>query len=250
MAIFSKNVLRGCLLMGLAGACLVATSSHAHGLWFAQRSGDIALVYGEGGDDLDAAKRLPLIRHVAAYDHFGKSVSTSLTAQGKLVVADLSANPAILTAVLDNGIWTKTEDGLWHKKPKNELQNVSRSSQNFKYAVHLLKPHDTLLSKLPDQLLQLIPLSAIPLNRGEKLRLRILFDGKPFPGAKVVTDFVGDPDAPPLMSNTDGEVELIVRNQGLNVIVAEVETAPTDARLTESVSHVASLSFRIKHAGE
>ena len=39
-----------------------AFPAQAHGIWFAQRSDDLALIYGEGGDDLNAAKRLPLIR--------------------------------------------------------------------------------------------------------------------------------------------------------------------------------------------
>lgn len=245
-----RNGFRPWLFSALTSVCLVGLPSHAHGLWFAQRSGEIALVYGEGGDDLDASKRLPLVRHVAAYDGGGNAVRTALKVQGKLVVVDLDAAPAMVAAVLDNGIWTKTSDGRWHKKSKNELENVHRSSQNFKYAVHLLKPHETPLSRLPQQTLQLIPLCAIPETRGEKLRLRVLFNGAPHAGAKIVADFVGDPDGEPLFSDADGVVELTVRNQGLNVIVAEVESAPADARLTDAVSHVASLSFRLKHAGE
>lgn len=234
----------------LASTWLSAFPAHAHGLWFAQRSGDIALIYGEGGDDLDTAKRLPLVRQFAAYDGSGNAVRTTPEIRGKLVIADLSAAPAILTAVLDNGIWTKTKDGLWHKKTKNEVRDVQHSSHNYKYAVHLLKPLDRPLAPLPEQTLQLLPLSPIPESRGEALRLRVLFQGKPYAGAKVIADFIGDPDGEALTSNADGEVEVLVRNQGLNVIVTELESAPLDALLNDTVGHTASLSFRLKHAAE
>jgi nickel transport protein len=241
---------RGWLGVLMLLGSMLAPAVHAHGMWFAQRSGDLALIYGEGGDDLDPVKRLPLIRHVAAYAPDGHAVPTALVPEGKLAVADLSAAPAILTAVLDNGIWSKTGDGRWHKMAKNALSDVVHSSHNFKYAVHLLAPLTKPLAVLPEQTLQLIPLSPIPDLRGETLRLRVLFQGQPYAGAKIVADFTGDPDGPALISDSAGEVVLEVRHQGLNVIAVEIESAPRDGRLTDAVGHVATLSFRLKHAAE
>ena len=47
-----------------AAAVLSSASAQAHGIWFAQRSGELALIYGEGADDLDMVKRQPLISAV------------------------------------------------------------------------------------------------------------------------------------------------------------------------------------------
>lgn len=234
----------------LVSGCFTALTADAHGIWFAQRSGEIALIYGEGGDDLDTVKRLPLIRHFSAYDMAGRALPSALRTQGKLAVADLGAAPALLAATLDNGIWTKTNDGRWHKKAKNEVSEVAHSSHNFKYAVHVLTPSATAVPPLPEQTLQLIPLSAIPQSRGEALRLRVLFHGKPYAGAKLIADFTGDPDGEPLTSDANGDAEVIVRNQGLNVIAAEIESEPQDDRLTDAVGHTATLSFRLRHADE
>ena len=50
-------------------ACLIAMSvAHAHGIWFAQRATQLALLYGIGSDDLDSVKRLPLVKSIAGYD--------------------------------------------------------------------------------------------------------------------------------------------------------------------------------------
>ena len=244
------SILKICLAATLLGGSLAIPSVHAHGIWFAQRSGDIALIYGEGGDDLDATKRLPLIQEMTAFDAAGKKVPSALNAQGKLAVADISAAPAVLAAVLDNGLWSKTADGHWHKKPKTELTDVVRSSHNLKYAVHLLAPLSQPFPVLPAHTLQLIPLTPVPETRGETLLLRVLFQGQPLPNAKLIADFVNDPDAEPLTSNAEGIVELPVRNQGLNVIAAEFDAPPLDARQTDAIEHTATLSFRLKHAPE
>jgi hypothetical protein len=49
------------LLSGMALATCIAfmpSPADAHGIWFAQRARQLALVYGVGADDLDAVKRL------------------------------------------------------------------------------------------------------------------------------------------------------------------------------------------------
>lgn len=139
MAFLLHNpMLRGAVAASLLWAASAA--AQAHGIWFAQRSGDLALIYGEGGDDLDAAKRLPLIKAVAGYDAAGRPVQTALEAAGKLALVDLREQPAIVAAVLDNGIWTKAANGQWFKKPRGEVPGASASGHNFKYAVHLRAP--------------------------------------------------------------------------------------------------------------
>ena len=58
-------------------ACLIAMSAaHAHGIWFAQRATQLALLYGIGSDDLDSVKRLPLVESIAGYDADWKPIPT------------------------------------------------------------------------------------------------------------------------------------------------------------------------------
>jgi hypothetical protein len=63
MTATNKRLRKMSMALGLAislGA--LAPSADAHGIWFAQRARQLALVYGVGADDLDAVKRLPLVK--------------------------------------------------------------------------------------------------------------------------------------------------------------------------------------------
>ena len=234
-----------------AAAVLSSTGAQAHGIWFAQRSGDLALIYGEGADDLDMAKRQPLITAVTAYDASANPVSTALDVSGRLLVVDTKEKPAIVAAVLDNGTWSKTPEGKWLKKGKDEVPGALTSGHNLKYAVHLRSPLRGALPPLPGHTLQIVPVdSTLPEKLGQDLRLRVLYKGKPVAGALMLADFVNDPDAKPIESGADGTVVIKVRNQGLNVITAVLSTPPEDPAKTDKVEHLASLSFVLAHAPE
>ena len=104
---------------------LFSTAAQAHGIWFAQRSGELALIYGEGADDLDTIKRQPLITATTAYDAAGHPVPTALEASGRLLIVNTKEKPAIVAAVLDNGIWSKTPDGKWLKRARTKCPGQS-----------------------------------------------------------------------------------------------------------------------------
>jgi uncharacterized GH25 family protein len=84
----------------------------------------------------------------------------------------------------------------------------------------------------------------------DPIRLRVLYKGQPVAGAKVLHDWINDPDGSPALSDKDGYVTLKVRNQGLNVIVAIYESAPDQPAKYNRVEHLASLSFVLAHAPE
>jgi hypothetical protein len=85
---------------------------------------------------------------------------------------------------------------------------------------------------------------------GQPLKLRVLFEGKPARGAEVQPDLVNDPDSKPLKTAADGIVTIKVRNQGLNVIVAKLDTAPAEPTKAVSDEHEATLSFVLPHLPE
>lgn len=62
MTSMHKHVRKFWMGVGLvAGLTAMVPVADAHGIWFAQRARQLALIYGVGADDLDAVKRLPLI---------------------------------------------------------------------------------------------------------------------------------------------------------------------------------------------
>ncbi len=234
-----------------AALTLHALPGQAHGIWFAQRADRLALVYGDGAEDLDAVKRLPKITSVAGYAADGQPVAVALEPEGKLPFVNLAGKPAAIAATMNNGLWSKAPDGRWHGKGKDEVPGAAISGRYLKYNTHLVAPPAGALAPVPGLALQLVPVGqAFPRNKGEALTVQVLFEGKPLPGAKVWQDIVTDPDAPPLVADAQGRVTLPVRNQGLNVVKAEHESPPVDAGKADMTHHFATLSFMLEHAPE
>ena len=236
--------------VAVAGA--MATSAvQAHGIWFAQRATQLALIYGVGADDLDAVKRLPLVKSVAGYDTEWKAVPTKLRVAGPLLLVDSDGQPTVVAAVLENGIWSKTPDGEWHKKGKDEVPTAVTSEKTIKYAVAIRGELKSAVPALPDQTLQIVPVDAtLPAEMGKPLKMRVLFKGKPLGGALVQSDYVNDPDGQPVKSGTDGGVTINVRNQGLNVVVVTFYGPPDEPAKIDKIEYRATLSFVLPHAPE
>jgi len=246
-----KKVSKLAVLATLAASLTVSSVAQAHGIWFAQRATQLGMMYGIGADDLDIVKRLPSVTAVAAYDAAGKPVPTALEADGRLALVNLENLPAVVTAVMDNGTWSKSPDGKWHKKGKDEVKDAIVSEHTYKYAVHIRTPLSAPLGALPGQVLQVVPVAAaLPAMMGDPIKLLVLHKGKPVAGARVLHDFINDPDGKPVLSGADGTVTLKVRNQGLNVIVAVLETASDEPAKYNKVEHLASLSFVLAHLPE
>jgi hypothetical protein len=245
------NIAKALAVITLVAGAMAPALAYAHGIYFAQRATQLALIYGIGADDLDAVKRLPLVQNISGYDAEWNPIATKLRVAGPLLLADSESQPTVVAAVLFNGIWSRTPEGEWLKKGRDEVPNATTSEKNFKYAVHIAGPLTAPLRPLPGQTLQIVPVdAALPALMGQPLKLRVLFQGKPIAGARVLTDFVNDPDAKPLKSAADGSVIIKVRNQGLNVICAIFDGPSDEPKKADKMEHLATLSFVLPHAPE
>ena len=246
-----KSIGKLTALVAVAAGLAVGSAAQAHGIWFAQRATQLALLYGVGADDLDSVKRLPLITSFAGYDASGKPVPAKLEVDGRLVLVNVENQPALVAAVLENGTWSRTPDGKWHKKGRDEVPTATLSEKTTKYAVHIRGALTKPLGPLPGQTLQIIPVEGkLPALLGQPIKLQVLYKGKPVAGAKVLHDWINDPDGTPVVTGADGTVTIAVRNQGLNVIVAILTSPSEEPAKYEHVEHLASLSFVLPHAPE
>ncbi|MFM2372774.1 MAG: hypothetical protein RIS85_2496 [Pseudomonadota bacterium] len=233
------------------GSALVSVQAQAHGIWFAQRARQLALVYGVGADDLDAVKRLPLVKSVNGFDADGLPVATSLRAAGAIPVVDSDEPLAIVAAEMDYGIWSRDAAGEWHNKGRDEVPGATVSEHNFKYAVHLNQIPTKPVPLIAAHKLQLVPASlAIPQKMGEAIRVRAFYDGKPAAGADIMSDYVNDPDQVPVKTDAQGYASIPVRNQGLNVLMAILVGPSDNAVKYERMEYRASLSFVLPHLPE
>jgi len=246
MKTLGKLALVATVMAGLTAATL----AHAHGIWFAQRSNQLALIYGIGADDLDAVKRLPKVKSVTAYDDKGKEVATHIAPNGPLLVVNTDSKPAVVAAILDNGTWSKTPDGEWLNKGKDEVPNAQVSEHTFKYAVYLRRL-DVAPPVIAAHKLQIVPVAKqLPEQMGQPFTVRVLYDGKPVQGALVQPDLVTDPDSEPVKTGADGIATIKLRNQGLNVVAATLSTPPANPAKTNRDEHLATLSFVLPHQPE
>lgn len=259
------NTLRRILVStAIAGSLLAAAQAQAHGIWFAERSRQLALVYGVGADDLDTVARFDKIVDVRGYDPGWKEVDAELIKAGPMVLVGGDDYPEAVSAVMDNGTWSKTKDGKWEARGRDEVPDAVIAQKTIKYAVHIRGvPRE--VPVIPSQTLQIVPVDGapalkdgkydlhgddMPAQAGDLMRVRVLFNGKPVQGARVHTDFVNLPDEFPLVTDEEGTVYFPVRNQGLNVIGATWDGPPDDPRRIDRIEHFATLSFVLKHLPE
>ena len=229
----------------------VATAPlYAHAVWFAQRAKQTALIYGVGADDLDTVKRFNQIEKMTGYDANYQPIKATPRIAGPIVVVDTEQQPTLLSTVFFNGIWSRVGTGEFEKKGRDEMPEATLSEKNYKYSVGILGPLDKPIPALPDQVLQIVPVGAIPQQHGQKATYRVLFMGKPIAGATVRNDLVNDPDQTPVRTDAQGLVTMEVRNQGLNVLEA-VFNGPTDnPKRYDHIENSATLSFVLPHLPE
>ena len=239
------------LTLAAASSVITVLPAQAHGIWFAQRARQLALVYGVGADDLDAVARESKLTLTKGYDEDWGEVDVKLRDAGAIPVIDSDEPVAAVAAVMDYGIWTKDASGEFHNKGRDEVPNSVLSEHNFKYAVHLTRMPTKQVPLLAGQTLQLVPVGIDnPQKAGTPMKVRVYFQGKPAAGAQVMADYVNDPDEAAVKTDKDGFATVKVRNQGINVLMA-IFVSPTDNPVKyQQLEHRASLSFVLPHLPE
>lgn len=245
------NGLRMCLgMIALPAMIMSSVAAEAHGIWFAQRAKQLALIYGIGADDLDMVKRLPLVESVTAYDADFQPINAAARVAGPIVLVDADAQPAVVAAVMPYGVWSRVGTDEWEKKTLLEMPNATVSTKNIKYAVTIQGQLNKPMPALAGHTLQIVPVGAIPATLGTPLTYRVLYKGAPLAGARMINDMVNDPDAKEVLTGADGTVTMPVRNQGLNVIRAVFDGPSDQPTLYRQMEHTATLAFTLPHAPE
>ncbi|MEE5131491.1 DUF4198 domain-containing protein [Pseudomonas alliivorans] len=204
-------------------SALFAAQVSAHGLWTEQRRGNIEVVYGHGAED--NAFKAQKVSGAWAYDRQGRMIPVTvqrLDDHARLVPIK---PPAILSVALDNGMWTRNAEKKWINEGRSKVPNGTDSIHTFKYSVAIYEEG----AKLPtfEKLNFVIVPQADPLKVGvgKPLPVKVLVDGKPAAGIKLIGDYRSAPDVVSAETDAQGMATVVVRNEGLNIIAAE-ETLP------------------------
>ena len=220
---------------------LFATQASAHGLWTEQRRGNIEVIYGHGAED--NAFKAQKISGAWAYDVSGKMIPVTVERLPDHARLKPLKSPAVLAVALDNGMWSQTPDKKWINEGRSKVPGAIESTQTFKYSLAIYQPG----AKLPqlDQIKLLILPEVDPLTvgPGKSLPVRVLLDGKPAAGVKLIGDYRNAPNTLSTETDKDGRAQVLVRNEGLNVIAAQVEIPLKDNADVATRGLFSSLTF-------
>ncbi|MXI45551.1 DUF4198 domain-containing protein [Pseudomonas moraviensis] len=222
-------------------AALFTGQVSAHGLWTEERRGNIEVIYGHGAED--NAFKAQKISGAWAYDASGKMIPVSVERLADHARLKPLKPPAVLAVALNNGMWSQTADKKWINEGRSKVPGATEATQTFKYSLAIYQPG----AKLPklDQIKLLILPEVDPLTvgPGKSLPVRVLLDGKPAAGVKLIGDYRSAPNTLSTETDKDGRAQVLVRNEGLNVIAAQVEVPVKDSVDVNSRGLFSSLTF-------
>lgn len=229
------------LLTGALCAALLAAQANAHGLWTEQRRGHIETVYGHGAED--NAFKAEKVSGAWAYDAAGKMIPVTVERLADHARLQPLQSPAVLGVALDNGPWSLTPDQQWVNQGRSQVPNSTQSLHTFKYSLAIYAEG----AKLPElEQLKMVILPAtdpLQVGPGKPLAVRVLVDGKPAAGVELIGDYRSAPHRVSATTDAEGRAEVIVRNEGLNIIAAEVSLPVANDADIESRGLFASLTF-------
>ncbi|WP_223631431.1 DUF4198 domain-containing protein [Pseudomonas atacamensis] len=222
-------------------AALFTGQVSAHGLWTEERRGNIEVVYGHGAED--NAFKAQKISGAWAYDAGGKMIPVSVERLADHARLKPLKPPALMAVALNNGMWSQTADKKWINEGRSKVPGATEATQTFKYSLAIYQPG----AKLPklDQIKLLILPEVDPLTvgPGKSLPVRVLLDGKPAAGVKLYGDYRSAPNTLSTETDKDGRAQVLVRNEGLNVIAAQVEVPVKGSADVDSRGLFSSLTF-------
>lgn len=224
-------------LLGLLFTCQVS----AHGLWTEQRRGNIEVIYGHGAED--NAFKAQKISGAWAYDASGKMIPVTVQRLADHARLQPLKPPAVMAVALDNGMWSQTADKKWINEGRSKVPGAIESTQTFKYSLAIYQP-GAKLPKLDQMKLLILPeVDPLTVGPGKSLPVRVLLDGKPAAGVKLVGDYRSAPNTLSTETDKDGRAQVVVRNEGLNVISAQMEIVLKDNPDVATRGVFSSLTF-------
>jgi len=220
---------------------LLAIDASAHGLWTEQRRGNIEVVYGHGAED--NAFKAQKISGAWAYDLGGKMIPVTVERLSDHARLQPLKPPAVLAVALDNGMWSQTADKKWVNEGRSKVPGAIESTQTFKYSLAIYEPGAKLPKLEPIKFVILPEVDPLTVGPGQSLPVRVLLDGKPAAGVKLVGDYRSAPNTVSTETDAEGRARVLVRNEGLNVIAASMEIPLKDNKDVATRGVFTSLTF-------
>lgn len=220
--------------------CVANGAASAHDVWLTT-TGDaearrVLVNYGHPNDrppafaekiiEIDAISsggKTSLLKGLASIQDNGISVVTTTEVK--------NAGALLITARYDNGFWTTGADGEVRNVTKRSVPNAKDSLWSGKFA-KLVTGAGAPWQTVAGHDLELVPLSdPAEAKPGDMLKVRVLFQGKPLPRARVaradgVTHLAED-RIPRFTAGSDGVAEVKIEKAGPQLLVVERAQKPS-----------------------
>ncbi|MFY9261001.1 MAG: DUF4198 domain-containing protein [Gallionella sp.] len=216
---------------------LLPVAANAHDLWIEKEAGDYSLYQGHRYSSHGGAEVVPYdaaaVKSVWCGDAAGKTAALML---GKNYPVKFAGDCAVLLVTFSSGYWSKT---VWETKnvPKTGVAGVIKSW----YSAESLKYIERWVNATPLAVgLEITPTTnPLSLMAGDKLTVLVTDNGKPVAGVPVA--YAGDTRG---ATGADGKVSIRLRQPGVQLIEASLETPLTDGKADTAI-RTASLQFEV-----
>jgi nickel transport protein len=216
-----------------------AASADAHDYWIEQKGEGLMLVFGHGGQRLDF--EVEKVSALKAFDNQGKEIPVQKEKKGKGLLLKINGQPAMVTAIIDNGYWSKTIYG-WKEEPKRKASRVVEAIRQLFYTRMLISWTDAVQTAASGHSIAIIPLqNPFALKTGESLQVKVLYNGAPLSDAEM------NGSEHNALGKTDkgGTIKVPVA-AGVNLLSIEHKEKIKDDPDADMLDETATLTFEVK----
>jgi nickel transport protein len=220
-----------------AAALLAASVASAHDYWIEKKGEGYAVVYGHGDQrmEYDPAN----VKKVTVYDAAGKPMEFRKEVQGKVLAIRPAGPASVIVVDLDSGYWSKTIYG-WKNLPKRKASRVVESVRSYHYSKSVVAWGAVAGRPVEGMKLDIVPQkNPFDLRAGEALPVKVLYGGKPLPGA----DVEGDHEKV-AATDKDGLAKVPVK-KGRQLITVERKEPLSGDPDADSISVTTTLTFEV-----
>lgn len=225
----------------LAVLLFVPSAVMAHGVWLDGSGTEYKMIYGDAGksEGYDGKKvvsvqgldaRRAKIKHAAAH----KKGVTSL---------NFTTPPYAVSAEFDNGYWVEV-GGEWMNRSKRTVKNYTGSDHAIKFAKRLERWAEWM--KEPEGApLEIVPLKdPFALKPGDKLPIRVIYNGAPAQDVTIERDFDGSKT---YSTNKKGVAYIPMDGDGLKYLEASLTRPIQGDPDADNIYYTATLTFETGH---
>jgi len=216
----------------------------AHDTWIEKRNGELLVLRGHGGTI--EAYDPSLVKEVRALDAKGQAVEMEIVKNKENASLTTKGNPAVVSALYDSGYWLKTTDG-WKKATKREGQgkySIVESLKSKQWCKSLQAPSAE-STKPVGQGFEIVPqIDPTTVRVGDKLLVKVFFNGKPAEGAIVGVGGGHQSDKKdPLKTDKDGMATVTIEKLGQQLVKATLAIPVKDDPDADALSLASTMTF-------